>query len=55
MTSANSRFGKSTKIRLLKTVTVITLTAWICITLIPILIVVLTAFKSDAEISMANF
>ena len=55
MTSANSRFGKSTKIRLLKTVTVIALTAWICITLIPILIVVLTAFKSDAEISMANF
>ena len=54
MTSTNS-MGKKAKNRIFITATIIILTFWACITLLPILFVILTAFKSDTEISMANF
>ena len=51
----NKKMGMGAKNRLLTTLSYIILCVWVVITLVPIVMVVLTAFKTDGEISMANF
>ncbi|HIU74500.1 MAG TPA: carbohydrate ABC transporter permease [Candidatus Pelethocola excrementipullorum] len=49
------RMGKQKKQRLLRMISYVVLSAWVLITLVPIIFTILTAFKSDPEISMASF
>lgn len=49
------RMGAKSKNRLLRTISVVILTLWAAVTLVPILFVILTAFKTDPEISITNF
>ncbi len=51
----SKKMGMGAKNRLLMTLTYLILCVWVVITLVPIIMVVLTAFKTDGEISMANF
>ena len=47
--------GKKKKRRLISVISYIILSVWVLIILVPIIFTVLTAFKSDPEISMASF
>lgn len=47
--------GKKKKENLVKGISYAVLIIWVLITLVPIIFTVLTAFKTDPEISMASF
>lgn len=49
------KLGKKKKEKVFRTVSYVVLSIWVLITLVPIIFTVLTAFKSDTEISMASF
>ncbi len=55
MTSAKRSMGKKNKEKALTGLTVLILCAWAMITLVPVVFVFLTAFKTDMEISLAGF
>lgn len=55
MSQRRDPMGMKQKDQLLKAATMVILCVWGIITLLPVLFVVFTAFKTDAEISIANF
>lgn len=55
ITLDKTTMGNKEKNRLMDVITYLILTCWIMITLLPIVFVILTAFKSDTEISLAQF
>lgn len=55
MANEKKHMGMKKKENLLKTITIVLLCIWGIVTLLPIIFVVFTSFKTDAEISISNF
>lgn len=51
----SDKMGKKKKQKIFRGITCLILSGWVLVTLVPIIFTVLTAFKSDTEISMASF